>query len=103
MADKPTIKRGPLKGRRIESAPTSRVDQFRSIADHFLSAVFGFDPHDVYITDESAVTDFKGVNGLETVEAIKAKIQEVYGFVPASLLLVDIFGEIQWRSEQGAL
>jgi hypothetical protein len=93
--DEIIIKSGPLKGKRIEFAPTSRVDLYRDVADEFMTRIFGMDAGDCLISDESAIGDFMGLNELDSVEAVKAKIQEVYGCVPTSVLFVDIFQQIR--------
>ena len=99
MSDDNIIKSGPLKGKRIkfEFAPRNQVEQHEAIADDFMRRIFGMEPEDYMMSDESALSDFKGVNDLDTVEAIKNRVLECYGFLPLSPYFVDIFTVIESR------
>jgi hypothetical protein len=67
MADHGAIKK-------IEFAPTDRIDQHCELADDFAQRVLGLDS--VWISDESSLGDF---HGEPTNEALNRKIHDVYG------------------------
>ena len=71
------IRRGPFKGKRIEFAPTDALDMFRSLADEFMEEIFCMEPGSHFITDESSLRDFQGVEDMELPD-IHGKIHEVY-------------------------
>lgn len=71
------IPSGPFKGKRIEFAPTAGINMFLETAEDFMRRVFGFDPGEYLITDESSLFDFTGVDEKE-LSHIHKKIQEVY-------------------------
>ncbi len=90
------IPSGPLKGKRIELAPTDELDMFRSFADEFMQEIFCMEPGSYLITDESSLRDFLGVDDLELVD-IHRKIREVYGVDVSNIVsvnLVEIFARI---------
>jgi hypothetical protein len=75
--DNKLIPSGPFKGKRIEFAPTTGIDMVREIAEDFMRRIFGFDPGEYLITDESSLFDFTGVDEMG-LSAIHKKIQDVY-------------------------
>jgi hypothetical protein len=77
------------------SLPGTKSNNTKAIADDFMRRIFGMEPEDYMISDESALSDFKGVNDLDTVEAIKNRVLECYGFLPLSPYFVDIFTVIE--------
>ena len=90
------IPRGPIKGKRIEFAPTDELDMFRSLADEFMEEIFSMEPGSYLITDESSLRDFQGVEDLELPD-IHRKISEVYGVDVSDIIsgnLVEIFARI---------
>lgn len=58
--DDKIIRSGPLKGKKIELVPTAGISLFQAIAEEFMSRVFGYEPGDYLITDESSLADFIG-------------------------------------------
>jgi hypothetical protein len=91
------IRSGPLKGKRIEFAPTAGMDMFPEIAEDFMRRVLDYEPGDYLITDESSLFDFVGANDLE-LSAIKKKIQLIYGLDVSdtgSGNLLEIFARIR--------
>ncbi|MBI3048025.1 MAG: hypothetical protein HYY76_06905 [Acidobacteria bacterium] len=71
------LRRGPLKGKTIEMAATAGIEMYAEIAEDFMAHVFGFEPGEYLITDESSLHDFVGVDDLELAE-IHRKIREAY-------------------------
>jgi hypothetical protein len=91
------IRKGPLKGKRIEFAPTTGMDVFSEVAEDFMRRVLDYEPGDYLITDESSLFDFVGANDLE-LSAIKKKIQSIYGLDVSdtgSGNLLEIFARIR--------
>ena len=60
--DNKIIPSGPFKGKRIELAPTTGIDMFLESAEDFMRRIFGFEPGEYLITDESSLFDFTGVD-----------------------------------------
>ena len=90
------IPRGPIKGKRIEFAPTDELDMFRSLADEFMEEIFSMEPGSYLITDESSLRDFQGVEDLGLPD-VHEKIREVYGVDVSDIIsgnLVEIFARI---------
>lgn len=71
------VRTGQLKGKKIELASTAGVSAFAAIADEFMSRVFGYEPGDYLITDESSLHDFTGVGDME-LKDIQQKIRDEY-------------------------
>ena len=98
--DDKIMTRGPFKGKRIEFAPTTRMDQFWEIAEDFMRQIFGFEPGQYLITDESSLFDFTGLDGMEITDLHK-KLQDVYELdvsdIPSGNLL-EIFTRMHHRT-----
>ena len=75
--DNKIIPSGPFKGKRIELAPTTGIDMFLESAEDFMRRIFGFEPGEYLITDESSLFDFTGVDEMR-LSHIQKKIQTVY-------------------------
>jgi hypothetical protein len=73
-----------FKGKKIEMAPAGGIELFREIADDFMLRIFGYEPGDYLITDESSLRDFVGVNDLSLAE-IHKDIQTQYSIDVAGL------------------
>jgi len=71
------IPSGPFKGKKIEFAPTTRVDTLLDISEDFMKKIFNFEPEQYLISDESSLFDFKGLDETELTD-IQKKIQDVY-------------------------
>ncbi|MBI4263102.1 MAG: hypothetical protein HY657_01895 [Acidobacteria bacterium] len=82
--DSPVLRKGPLKGKRIEFAPTAGIEAFEEITEDFMLNIFGFEPGQYLITDLSSLHDFVGVDDMEVVDML-ARIREVYGLDLADL------------------
>jgi hypothetical protein len=84
------ISRGLFKGKKIEFASTLGVDAFRDISEDFMKKVFGLDPGDYLITDESRLRDFVDVDETDLADS-HGKIRREYGLdvsqVPSGNLL----------------
>ena len=84
------ISRRPFKGKKIEFASTLGVDAFRDISEDFMKNVFGLDPGDYLITDESRLRDFVGTDETDLADS-QGKIRREYGLdvsqVPSGNLL----------------
>ncbi len=96
--DEHIVPSGPLKDKKIVCAPTSGVDMFRSIAEEFMAEVFGLQPGDYLITDESSLADFTGL-GTE-LDDIKTQVRETYDIDVSDLeygTLVEVFMRIHSR------
>lgn len=100
--DNPTIRKGPLKGKRVELAPTTGVIALEAIAEDFMLQIFGFEAGEYLITDLSSLHDFVGVDAMKA-HNIHAKVRAVYGLDLADLPdgnLLEIF--IRLRDEQSS-
>ena len=58
-------------------ASAAGIEIYADIAENVMSDIFGFEPHQNMITDESSLQDFIGVDDLD-LAAIHRKIREVY-------------------------
>ena len=90
------IPSGRFKGKKIEMAPAGGIELFREIAEDFMLRIFGYEPGDYLITDESSLRDFVGVNDLSLVD-IHREIKSLYGIDVAGLKsgnLLEIFVKI---------
>jgi len=93
------IKRGPFKGKKIEFAPTDRIERTREIANEFMFEIFDFNAGEYLLTDEASINDFTEIGSSDTAP-IWSKIEIHYGITieqVASNILVDIFDEILAR------
>jgi hypothetical protein len=75
--DNKIIPSGPFQGKSIELAPTTGIEMFLDIAEDFLRRIFGFEPGEYLITDESSLWDFTGVDEMD-LSNIQKKIQDIY-------------------------
>jgi len=71
------ISKGPFKGKTIEFPPTTGIKRFREISEDFMKKIFGFEPGEYLISDESSLYDFTGLDEME-LPHIHKKIQEMY-------------------------
>jgi hypothetical protein len=78
------LRKGPLKGRRVEFASTDGIQAFEEIAEAFMLEIFGFEPGHYLITDLSSLHDFVGVDDME-IRDILARIRAIYGLDVADL------------------
>lgn len=98
--DDKMIPGGPLKGKKIELAPTTGIDMFWDIAVDFMERIFHFAPGEYLITDESSLWDFTGVDDMEIAD-VHEKIQKIYDLDVSDLQsgnLLDIFLRIHRRT-----
>jgi hypothetical protein len=89
----------PFKGYRVEMAETTYVSAFDAIAEEFMRVIFGMEPEDYLITDESTLRDFLCIFNRD-LTSIYRRIQDEYGIGEAdlpSLRLHRIFALIQRR------
>jgi len=94
--DSRIISRGPLKGRRIEFAPTTGVNKLLEISEDFMTKIFGLEPGEYLISDESSLYDFTGFDEMELPD-IQKKIQEMYNIDVSDIKsrnLLEIFRRI---------
>jgi len=90
------IRSGPLKGKKIEFAPTTGIDKFRAISQDFMNKIFGLGPEEYVISDESSLYDFTGLDETQLPD-IHKKIQEIYSIDVSdvrSTNLLEIFKRI---------
>jgi hypothetical protein len=90
------ISSGPFKGKKIEFAPTTGIDKFRAISEDFMNRVFGLEPGEYLISDESSLYDFTGLDEMELPD-IHKKIQEMYNINVSDIKsrnLLEIFKRI---------
>ncbi len=91
------VRKGPLKGKRVEVAPTEGIAALDAIAADFMLAVWGLDRGEYLITDLSSVYDFVGVRGM-TAADINAKVHDVYGLDLADVRdgnLLEVFNRLR--------
>ncbi len=74
--DRPVLRNGPFKGKRVEFASTAGVERFEDVAEDFMLDIFGFEPGHYLITDLSSLHDFVGVDDMELVDVL-ARVREV--------------------------
>jgi len=94
---------GPFKGKKIELAPTTGIDRLRSISEDFMTKVFGLEPGEYLISDESSLYDFTGLDEMELPD-INNKIREIYNIDVSDIKsknLLEIFRRIS-DSKSGA-
>jgi len=86
----------PSDDEKVEFASTTGVDMFAEIAGEFMVSIFGLEPGDYIITDESSLTDFVGMDQMELPDMQK-KVREMYSIDVSDLRfgnLVQIFTRI---------
>jgi len=97
------IPSGPFKGKKIEFAPTTGVDRFRAISQDFMNKVFGLEPGEYLISDESSLYDLTGLDEMELPD-IHNKIRKIYNIDVSDIKsrnLLEIFKRIS-DSKSGA-
>lgn len=97
--DFPVLRKGPLKGKRVEFASTARIETFEELAEDFMLNIFGFEPGHYLITDLSSLHDFVGVDDMELVDML-ARIRDVYGLDVADLRSGNLLEIFRRLSEQ---
>lgn len=98
--DDRTVPSGPLKGKKIEIAPSTGVDMFVDIAEEFMERILGFEPGDYLITDESSLRDFIGLGEEVELADLQQKIREEYEVEISDLQsgnLLEVFMRIHRR------
>ena len=60
--DEYIVPSGPLKGKKIQLAPTAGIEMFEGIAEDFMQRIFNLEAGDYLITDESSLHDFTRVD-----------------------------------------
>lgn len=94
--DSRIISSGPLKGKKIEFAPTTGIDRFFGISKEFMKKIFDFEPGEYLISDESSLHDFTGLDEMDLSD-IQKRIQDVYDIDVSDIEsgnLLDIFARI---------
>jgi len=97
------IPSGPFKGKKIEFAPTTGVGKFRAISEDFMNKIFGLEPGEYLISDESSLYDFTGIDEMQLPD-IHKKIQGIYNIDVSDIKsrnLLEIFKRIR-DSKSGA-
>ena len=92
------FKRGHFKGKKIEFAPTNRIESTQEIADEFMFEIFNFEAGEYLLTDESSICDFTEIGSSDTTP-IWNKITNQYGINREQVQsdkLVDIFDTIMF-------
>ncbi len=90
---------GTFAGKKITFASTEELEASRDIASEFMSAIFGLDPGDYAISDESDILDFVPLDE-RNEEDVWVRIARTYGLTQADLgtrRLVGIFTAIAAR------
>jgi hypothetical protein len=91
------VSKGPFKGKKIEFARTTGINEFRAISEDFVNRIFGLEPGEYLITDESSLYDFTGIDEME-LPGIHKKIQEMYNVDVSDIKsrnLLEIFKRIR--------
>ena len=94
--DSRIISREPFKGKRIEFAPTTCINKLLEISEDFMIKIFGLEPGEYLISDESGLHDFTGLDEMELPD-IHKKIQEMYNIDVSDIKsrnLLEIFKRI---------
>ncbi len=97
--DSRIISSGPLKGKKIEYAPTTGIDSFFEISEEFMKKIFDFRPGEYLISDESSLHDFTGLDEMELSD-IHKRIQDVYDIDVSDIKsanLLEIFTRIHHK------
>ena len=87
---------GPFKGKKIEFAPTTKIDRFFGISNEFMKNIFDFEPGEYLISDESSLYDFTGLDEMHLSD-IQKRIQKVYDINVSDIEsgnLIEIFKRI---------
>ncbi len=99
----PLIRKGSLKGKRVELAPTTKIGRVDDIAESFMRDIFGFEPGHYLITVLSSLHNFVGVDDVE-IRDMFARIRTVYRLDLADLPdgnLLEIFKRLQEHQMRG--
>jgi len=102
--DSQIIPSGPFKGKKLEFAPTTGIEKFRAISENFMNKIFGLEPGEYLISDESSLHDFTGLDDVELPD-IHKKIQEVYTIDVSDIKsknLLEIFKRISHSKREAA-
>lgn len=78
---------------------TKGIEMFKETAEDFMRQIFGFEPGEYLITDESSLFDFTGLDEMEMAD-IYRKIRDVYDLDVSDIQagnLLDIFTRIRHR------
>jgi hypothetical protein len=67
-----------FKDAKFEFAPTTYVDVFSEVGEEFIKEIFGFEPGEYLISDESSIDDFLLGEDYEE-EEVYQRIKELYG------------------------
>lgn len=95
--DQPIIRKGPLKGKKIEWASTEGVDSMRHVATIFMKRIFKLEPDGYLITDETRLRDFTDF-GSGDVTPILRRIKRIYGMDVSDVTngnMLEIFRRIE--------
>ena len=82
--DKGLIRKGPLKGKRIELAPQVGIKQYEDLVELFCRKIL-YDVVDIEVglpllTDESSLWDFTGFDGTEPdLRELLSRIEKAFG------------------------
>jgi len=98
------IPSGPFKGNKIEFAPTTGIKKFRAISEDFMNKVFGLEPGEYLISDESNLYDFSGLDEMQLPD-IHKKIQEMFNIDVSEIKsrnLLEIFKRISDSKRQAS-
>jgi hypothetical protein len=90
---------GTFTGKKITFASTAEVEANRDAASEFMSRIFGLDPDDYAISDESDILDFTPFDE-RSEDDVWARIAHAYGLTQADVgsgRLVRIFKAITAR------
>lgn len=85
---KERIRKAAMEGK-VVRASDALLRQHQTITYSVMNSVFGYN-RSYMITDESMLSDFVGVNGLETIKAVYAKIKKLYDIDLSSMNHVKI-------------
>lgn len=95
--DNPTIRKGPLTGKRVELASTTGVVALEAIAEDFMLEIFGFEAGEYLFRISQVCTTFVGVDDMKAHD-INAKVRAVYGLDLADLRdrnLLEVFNRLR--------
>ena len=95
--DQTIIRKGPLKGKKIEWASTEGIDSMRHVATIFIKLIFKLDPDGYLITDETRLRDFTDF-GSGNVTPILRRVKRIYGMDVSDVAngnLLEIFRRIE--------
>jgi hypothetical protein len=83
--DEIKVGHGPFAGKTLRMASAAEVSRMREFAKEFMQRIFDLEPGEYLITDESRLSDFRGLNDFDTVQQMQERIRIEYG--------VDISGD----------